>query len=92
MIFAGGFDSGVSIALTIIVLIGSLLTVIYALRFFGNIFFGDRKPESLPQKAPRALILPTLVITIFLIVEGLTPGPLLTWAMKGLASFIGGLH
>ncbi len=92
MIFAGGFDSGVSIALTIIVLIGSLLTVIYALRFFGNIFFGDRKPESLPQKAPLALILPTLVITIFLIVEGLTPGPLLTWAMKGLTSFIGGLH
>ncbi|MFW5713728.1 MAG: complex I subunit 5 family protein [Brevefilum sp.] len=90
MIFAGGFDSGVSIALTVMTLIGSLLTVIYALRFFGNIFFGDQQPEDLPVKAPLTLIIPTLGVTIFLIIEGLIPGPLLNWAMRGLTMVFGG--
>ena len=89
MIFAGGFESGVSIALTIVSLLGSLLTVFYALRFFGMIFFGKRIPESLPEKAPLALTLPTLAVTLFLIIEGLLPGPLLTLAMNGLTGFIG---
>ena len=91
MIFAGGFDSGVSIALTVMTLIGSLLTVIYALRFFGSIFFGKRLPEDLPKKAPLALVIPTMAVTIFLIIEGLIPGPMLTWAMKGLAGIFGGI-
>jgi hypothetical protein len=29
------------------------------------------------------------VVTLFLIVEGLLPGPLLTWAKNGLTDFIG---
>ena len=91
MIFAGGFDSGVSIALTVMTLIGSLLTVIYALRFFGSIFFGKRLPEDLPKKAPLALVIPTMAVTIFLIIEGLIPGPMLTWATKGLAGIFGGI-
>lgn len=91
MIFAGGFDSGVSIALTVMTLIGSLLTVIYALRFFGSIFFGKRLPEDLPKKAPLALVIPTMAVTIFLIIQGLIPGPMLTWAMKGLAGIFGGI-
>lgn len=89
MIFAGGFDSEVSIALTVITLIGSLLTVIYALRFFGRIFFGEQKPDTLARFAPRALTIPTLAVTIFLIIEGLLPGPLLSWAMRGLATVFG---
>jgi len=92
MIFAGGFDSGVSVALTVITLVGSLFTVIYGLRFFGSIFFGKRMPESMAERAPLALTIPTLAVTIFLIIEGLLPGPLLTWAMRGLTSFIGGLR
>ncbi len=90
MIFAGGFDSGVSIALTVMTLIGSLLTVIYALRFFGKIFFGKKQPESLPEKAPLALVIPTVAVMVFLIVEGLAPGPLLNWAMRGLSMLFGG--
>jgi len=39
MIFSGGFESNISTVLTVITLIGSLFTVIYALRFFGRIFF-----------------------------------------------------
>jgi NADH-quinone oxidoreductase subunit M len=74
LIFAGGFDSGVSIVLTVITLIGSILTLVYGLRFFGRIFFGEQKPETLPEKFPLALLVPTVAVTIFLIVEGLMPG------------------
>jgi NADH-quinone oxidoreductase subunit M len=91
MIFAGGFDSGVSIALTVMTLIGSLLTLVYALRFFGKIFFGVQKPEDLPEKSPRALLVPTIAVTVFLIIEGLLPGPLMEWATRGLTSIFGGL-
>jgi NADH-quinone oxidoreductase subunit M len=91
MIFAGGFDSGVSIALTVMTLIGSLLTLVYALRFFGKIFFGEQKPKALPEKSPRALLVPTIAVTVFLIIEGLMPGPLLDWATQGLTGIFGGL-
>lgn len=91
LIFAGGFDSGVSIVLTVMTLLGSLLTLVYALRFFGKIFFGEKKPDTLPEKSPRALLVPTMVVTAFLIIEGLIPGPLLAWATEGLAGIFGGL-
>jgi formate hydrogenlyase subunit 3/multisubunit Na+/H+ antiporter MnhD subunit len=91
LIFAGGFDSGVSIVLTVITLIGSILTLVYGLRFFGRIFFGEQKPETLPEKSPLALLVPTVAITIFLIVEGLMPGPLMGWAIEGLSGVFGGL-
>ena len=90
MIFAGGFDSGISIALTVMTLMGSLLTVVYALRFFGRIFFGTQQPELLPAQSPRALLFPTVAVTAFLIIEGLAPAPLLNWAMRGLAGIFGG--
>ena len=91
MIFAGGFDSGVSIVLTVMTLIGSLLTLVYGLRFFGRLFFGVKKPVDLPEKSPRALLVPTIAVAIFLIVEGLLPGPLLAWATQGLSGIFGGL-
>jgi NADH-quinone oxidoreductase subunit M len=91
MIFAGGFDSGVSIVLTVMTLIGSLLTLVYGLRFFGKIFFGAQKPETLPEKSPRALLVPTIAVTVFLIIEGLVPGPLMEWATRGLTGIFGGL-
>jgi NADH-quinone oxidoreductase subunit M len=90
MIFAGGFDSGISVVLTVLTLIGSLLTVVYALRFFGMVFLGDAKPITLSEKAPRALLIPTVAVSAFLIFEGLVPGPLLSWAMKGLVTIFGG--
>jgi NADH-quinone oxidoreductase subunit M len=90
MIFAGGFDSGISIMLTVLTLIGSIFTVIYALRFFGVIFIGGQKPEQKLNKAPVALLVPTIAVTVFLFVEGLMPGPLLNWAIKGLTGILGG--
>jgi NADH-quinone oxidoreductase subunit M len=91
MIFAGGFDSGISILLTVTTLIGSLLTVVYALRFFGIVFIGNQKPEKLVSKSPRALLIPTIAVSVFLIIEGLVPAPLLSWAIKGLESILGGI-
>ncbi len=91
LIFGGGFDSGVSIALTVVTLLGSLLTLIYALNFFGRIFFGQTKPALLAEQSPRALLVPTVAVTVFLIIEGLMPGPLLGWAMEGLATIFGGV-
>jgi NADH-quinone oxidoreductase subunit M len=92
MIFAGGFESNISTAFTVITLISSILTVIYALRFFGGIFFGEPKPEDLSGSTPRGLIIPTIAVTAFLIIEGLMPGPLLAWTIKGLAGIFGGLN
>ena len=91
LIFAGGFDSGVSIALTVITLLGSLLTLVYALRFFGRIFFGAKTPEYIAEKSPRALLVPTIAVTAFWIIEGLAPAALLDWATQGLIGIFGGL-
>jgi NADH-quinone oxidoreductase subunit M len=91
LIFAGGFDSGVSIVLTVLTLLGSLLTLIYALRFFGRIFFGAQRPAGIAEQSPRSLLVPTIAVTAFLILEGLLPGPLLNWATQGLADIFGGL-
>ncbi len=92
LIFAGGFDSGVSITLTVITLLGSVLTLVYGLRFFGKIFFGPMKPDRLAEKSPRALLFPTIAVTIFLIFEGLAPATLLNWAMRSLSGIIGGIR
>jgi len=91
MIFAGGFDSGISIFLTVTTLLGSLLTVVYALRFFGLVFVGKTKPKELPVKIPLALLIPTIVVSLFLIVEGLIPGSLLSWATKSLENILRGI-
>ncbi len=90
MIFSGGFQAGNFNALTIATLIGSLFTVIYALRFFGRLFLGAAQPENLLENPKRALLIPTIAVTAFLIIEGLTPAPLLAWALKGLAVVFGG--
>jgi formate hydrogenlyase subunit 3/multisubunit Na+/H+ antiporter MnhD subunit len=90
MIFAGGFGSGYSPILTILTLIGSLFTVVYALRFFGKIFLGKLGAGIEPKASPKALLVPTLAVTIFLIIEGLLPAPLLSWAINGLAVVFGG--
>ncbi len=90
LIFAGGFESDYPIALTVATLVGSLFTVIYALRFFGTLFFGPTLPENEFKKPRRALLIPTVAVTAFLIVEGLLPAPLLDWAQRSIQSIFGG--
>jgi len=36
-------------------------------------------------------LVPTIAVTVFLIIEGLLPGPLMEWATRGLTSIFGGL-
>jgi len=90
MIFSGGFDSGYPAVLTVLTLIGSLFTVIYALRFFGKIFFGKFTLGDEKITSPKALVIPTLAVTVFLIIEGLLPAPLISWAINGLGTVLGG--
>ena len=90
MIFSGGFETDFSMILSIATLIGSIFTVIYALRFFGGVFMGDQQPESLPKKAPVSLLIPTIAVAVLLLVEGLLPGPLLSWVVKGIQGILRG--
>jgi hypothetical protein len=60
------------------------------LRFFGKIFLGKLAAGIEPKASPKALLVPTLAVTIFLIIEGLLPAPLLSWAINGLAVVFGG--
>ena len=91
MIFSGGFETGFPAILTIGTLLGSIFTVIYALRFFGVIFLGDQRPEKLPKTASRALIVPTVAVAVLLLLEGILPGPLLSWVVRGVQGVVGGL-
>lgn len=91
MIFTGGFQSGYPVFLTVISLIGSLFTVFYGLRFMGKIFFGELKPSDSTGNPNKALLVPTIAVTIFLLIEGLAPGPLLTWVTRGVATVLGGV-
>jgi len=91
MIFSGGFETGFPAILTIGTLLGSIFTVIYALRFFGAIFLGDQRPDKLPKKASLALILPTVAVAVLLLLGGILPGPLLSWVVRGVQGVVGGL-
>ncbi len=90
MIFSGGFNSGYPVFLTVISLIGSLFTVFYSLRFFGVIFFGKLRPVNATGHPTKSLLLPTIAVSIFLLVEGLMPGPLLNWVTRGVDTILGG--
>ncbi|MDY6867899.1 MAG: NADH-quinone oxidoreductase subunit M [Chloroflexota bacterium] len=91
MIFSGGFETEFPAILTIGTLLGSIFTVIYALRFFGTIFLGDQRPDKLPKKASLALILPTVAVAVLLLLGGILPGPLLSWVVRGVQGVVGGL-
>lgn len=91
MIFSGGFQTAYPTTLSIGTLIGSIFTVIYALRFFGGVFLGKTQPTPLPKKPPRALLVTTLTVSILLLVEGLMPGGFLSWAARGVKNLAGGL-
>jgi NADH-quinone oxidoreductase subunit M len=104
MIFAGGFDTPY-LTLSVLALLGSLLTVAYALWFFGRIFLGRYKapqPEGQPHappsqaghlpggRLPAAMIVPTVLLAILALVEGLLPAPVFTWVTQELPLLLGG--
>jgi NADH:ubiquinone oxidoreductase subunit 5 (subunit L)/multisubunit Na+/H+ antiporter MnhA subunit len=74
----------------VLTLFGSLLTVVYALRFFGRIFFGTRSEDQTAHTPPPAMYYATVALTMLLIVEGLFPAPLFDWAANELPLLLGG--
>jgi proton-translocating NADH-quinone oxidoreductase chain M len=98
MIFAGGFDTPY-VTLSVLALLGSLLTVAYALWFVGRIFLGrpktQRRTESPPGepppgRLPSAMVFPTVVLAILALVEGLFPAPVFNWVAQELPLLLGG--
>jgi NADH-quinone oxidoreductase subunit M len=83
MIFSGGFKTA-HVGLSVLTVFGSLLTVVYALRFVGGIFLGSPGDTPRPDHPPRAMYLSTLALTVLLLIEGLFPAPLFAWVERGL--------
>jgi len=90
MIFSGGFETSQPIILTILTLLGSIFTVIYALRFFGKIFLGKFTLHDGEVHQPKLLVYTTAAVTALLVIEGLLPSSLISWATEGLSAILVG--
>ena len=89
MIFSGGFHTA-HIGLSVLTLLGSLLTVAYALWFVGRIFFGTR-PEGLTVgRLPWAMVVPMVLLAALALLEGLFPATIFNWVANGLPLILGG--
>jgi len=89
MIFSGGFHTA-HIGLSVLTLLGSLLTVAYALWFVGRIFFGTR-PEGLTVgRLPWAMVVPMVLLAALALIEGIFPATIFNWVANGLPLILGG--
>jgi NADH:ubiquinone oxidoreductase subunit 4 (subunit M) len=90
VLFSGGFETPYTF-LTIVALLGSLLTVAYALWLVGRIFLGEG-PEGgwQVEKQPLAMMVPTVFLAVLALVEGLFPAPLFDWVAHELTLLLGG--
>jgi formate hydrogenlyase subunit 3/multisubunit Na+/H+ antiporter MnhD subunit len=89
MIFAGGFSTPY-LALAILSVFGSLLTVAYALWFLGRVFFGPRPPELTIKPSHWAMVAPTVLLTGLALIEGIFPAPVFDWVSQALTTILGG--
>jgi len=89
MIFAGGFHTP-HLALSILALLGSLLTVAYALWFVGRIFLGAQPEGMGVQRPPWTMVVPTVLLTVLALFEGLFPAPVFDWVDHALSLILGG--
>lgn len=89
MIFSGAFQTPHT-GLAFAALFGSLLTVAYALWLVGRVFFGP-KPEGLTlEPLPLAMVVPTVLLVVLALVEGVLPGPVFSWVARELPLLLGG--
>ena len=89
MIFSGGFHTA-HIGLSVITLLGSLLTVVYAAQLIIGVFFGSQ-PEGLTVKKPHwAIVAPTAFLTALAFIEGVFPAMLFDWVAHELPLILGG--
>jgi len=93
MIFAGGFRTAYT-GLSVLALLGSLLTVAYALWFVGRIFFGPARGSPVEGQAARSLpwpmVAPTVLLSALALIEGIFPAPLFNWVAHELTLILGG--
>jgi NADH-quinone oxidoreductase subunit M len=89
LIFAGGFETA-HLALSILTLFGSLLTVAYALWFAGRVFLGSQPKGLSAYRAPWTMLGPALFLSVLALVEGIFPAPVFNWVAQGLNLVLGG--
>ncbi len=89
MIFSGGFHTAHT-GLSVVTLLGSLLTVVYATQLIIGIFFGSQ-PEGLAVKKPHwAIVAPTALLAALAFIEGIFPAMLFNWVTHELPLILGG--
>jgi NADH-quinone oxidoreductase subunit M len=91
MIFSGGFQTD-HIGITVITLLGSLLTVAYAFWFGGRVFFGSRPPDLEVNPLPLTMVVPGVLLAILTIVAGIFPASVFAWAEHEFSLLLGGLQ
>jgi len=89
MIFAGGFHTSYP-ALAFVSVLGSLLTVAYALWFVGNIFFGEYPTGLALKPLPQGMVAPTVILTGLTLLAGFFPAPVFAWISQQLLLILGG--
>lgn len=90
MIFAGGFHTA-HVGLSVLTLLGSLLTVAYALWFTWRIFFGVRPEELTVSRPPMAMLVPTVLLAALALIEGIFPASVFDWVAHELPLLLGGV-
>jgi formate hydrogenlyase subunit 3/multisubunit Na+/H+ antiporter MnhD subunit len=90
MIYSGGFHTAYP-GLAIAMVLGSLLTVGYALRLFLHIFLGDKPSIDRPEPVSLAMRVPTVVLAGLILLAGLFPAPVFAWVEQELRLILGGL-
>jgi len=89
MIYSGGFHTSYPGLATAMVL-GSLLTVAYALQLFMNIFLGEGPEDVDLNPVSRAMRLPAIVLAGLTLLAGLFPAPVFAWIEQELNLILGG--
>jgi len=90
LIFSGAFATP-AIALAVVALLGSLLTVAYALWLMGSVFLGAAPAPWEKAHQLWAMLAPTIALAALALIEGLFPAPVLDWVTHELAQLLGGL-
>jgi NADH-quinone oxidoreductase subunit M len=89
MIFSGGFHTA-HVGLSVITLLGSLLTVVYAAQLIIRIFFGSLPEGLTTKKVHWAIVAPTALLSALALIEGIFPAMLFDWVIHELPLILGG--
>jgi len=89
MIFSGGFHTAHT-GLSVVTLLGSLLTVVYAAQLIIGIFFGSLPEGLTTRRAHWAIVAPTALLAALALIEGVFPAMLFDWVVHELPLILGG--